>query len=1054
MVAKGKYLRCLIALAGILVSSGLFPSASGIAQQPPTPTPYYIPSQILATYSVDIPACYGKVYYPQEGWLPCNAPSGTPVQTLEAIWPDTIRTYEFSLPAETWLALEIHRVMDDIYPGTLGVVVQQLDAAGKWNSLNVPSTGTTTKKGILEGPPFDPQWASKVPYNSGWAAWPAGQYRIFAWGQDVYFDGALYGYWPSKGTITVYAFDNSPLPTETPAPTNKPAPTETPTATLRPGETPVSGDLSIENAVILLQAVQGGKLISGRDVALVVKPYWVGPPPYGPTEIGCQLSITVDGLFTAQKTDRVGPAIEFVLPASLFPEGNTTEHTISLHAETVGAPVDDLNLLNDRIDLSFTTYASRPMRLLFTRVWPGGASVIGISELNKFAGEAVQYLQQVYPVPRVARVGGSYLVLPGTSSKISVSVAVAKTLTQFNNNRCREALPNGDTRPIVPCNAPRADMAVGVFPDHTFGSSTEGWLYGRGSKTWLKWMDWTSEGFGWISGGRAELDRAAITSAENFINTAHEIGHHFDRNDEYDDNLGILIQSTLIWQNGKIFDPQAVTGKAQREYYNFMGNAGLGYPATQYWVNADTWNAILDRLTQQGRVAHPVEVASLNDIPKTQEVAPTEMDGPALLVMGYLDAQGNAVIQTVDRLSHFDIPSSAAGEYRLEALDNLGNSAGMVEFNTYPLDIDQQVPFLVTIPLEGPGNVFNLVHEVRLSRAGVSLASLGRSPNSPEITLPVVPDLSAATISLSWSAQDADGDALRSSVYYTGDGGQTWQVLAQDLTASQIEIEPALLPGGNAQFRVVVSDGLNEASVASNPIAAPNRPPEVAVYLPWGTAFTETQPVILSAYGYDPEEGDLPDTALVWSDESGQQVGQGRLLKAYLAPGAHTLTVTGRDAQGQSASASGMVTVEKETPPVVSQPNSAIWIYLAGGAIALVGLAGAGWSVFLALRPVESSLAAVQNEGRVWQQRFQAGQLQPNMLAQVQQRLQARDRRGNLWSFDPTRGQWLRWDGRFWRSSAPPQNLNRLGRIGCGVLMLAVSVAAIILAVMIVWFQG
>ncbi len=1041
---KKRFFALLLAftLAGILLAS----PALAVQQQQPTPTPYYLPSQLFATYSVDIPECYWETYY--SGFVPCFSPEGTAGQTLEAIWPTTIRTFEFSLSKDTWLLFEVDRFIEEGHPvgwyiGTLGVNLEQLGGDGKWKWYQHITIGYTINKGVQQPATFDENWASKAAYNPNWQPLPAGQYRIFAWG-EFHNGTTLDAYWPSRGTIKVYSFDNVPPPSE------PPAQMVTPTLTLEAGKPPVSGDLSIENAFVMLQAVEGGKLVGGRDVAVLVKPYWAYQYPEGlPSGYKIQVTVNVDDALILQNTADIGTNFEFILPASLFPEGSDTQHKLSIRAQTVGALVEDTNQANNNLEKTFTTYASHPMRLLFVRIQTPSGTAIGYGALDKFAGEAIAYLRQVYPVPRVERINGSYLVLPGAQTKYMVSLEVAKTFLMYNNQRCLKYLPDGTTQSIVPCNIPPADLAVGVFPDRVYGD-LEGWLYGRGSKTWSKWMDWTAEGVGWTSGGRGELDRAPITSVNNPTNSAHEIGHHFDREDEYDNNLGIPIQATLIWRDGKFFTPPFCTRVTCVTYYNFMGNAGVGLPSSDYWVNADTWNIILNNIRQQGMARAPIEVASLYGIPPLR-TTPTEVDGPALLVMGTLDAQGNAAILTVDRLYHYTAPSATTGEYRLEALDDLGNSPGWADFNTYPLDIDQQVPFLVTIPLEGPGNVYNLATEIRLSRNGSTIASLRRSPSAPTASFATTPDLSADPITLSWTVQDADGGSLRSSVYYTADDGQTWQVVALDLSASQIEIDAAALPGGNAQFRVVVSDGLNETTILTPPTAIPDRLPSVAIDLPWGAAFTEGEPVIVSAYAYDSEDGDLPETSLIWSDETGQQIGQGSLLKAYPAPGAHTLVVTAIDSQGQQASASVTVDVQGK-PPLTGLWSPMLVLYLIGGLVGSLGLAVIGRGLWLAVTPAESGLAALQKEGNAWIRRYQAGQVAPNAVQQILDQLRARDRQGIWWAFDPFKGQWLRWDGQVWRPTLPPKL--RGGRLGCGLALIIAGLLVITAMAVALWWFG
>jgi len=227
-------------------------------------------------------------------------------------------------------------------------------------------------------------------------------------------------------------------------------------------------------------------------------------------------------------------------------------------------------------------------------------------------------------------------------------------------------------------------------------------------------------------------------------------------------------------------------------------------------------------------VMMPHQLASLSWYPAQEEIA--EIEGPALLVMGVVDQQGQATIHTIDGLNRYEELPTTEGEWLLEALDIAGNAISEVHFDTYPLDIDEQVPFLVTLPVDDPTQIA----EVRLSRAGTIHSAAVRSPFPPTVAFDVLPDFDRDTLTISWNTQDADGDELRSSLFYSSDGGQTWHVLGVDLPDTRLEIDPLTLPGGEAQFRVVVSDGLNETQILTPPITVPNRPPSAYVKLPWG----------------------------------------------------------------------------------------------------------------------------------------------------------------------------------------------------------------------------
>jgi hypothetical protein len=71
-----------------------------------------------------------------------------------------------------------------------------------------------------------------------------------------------------------------------------------------------------------------------------------------------------------------------------------------------------------------------------------------------------------------------------------------------------------------------------------------------------------------------------------------------------------------------------------------------------------------------------------------------------------------------------------------------------------------------------------------------------------------------------------------------------------------------------------------------------------------GARFPRDATVVLEGAAYDPEDGSLADGALSWSSSVTGALGEGRqVTRDDLAPGAHTLTLTAQDADGNRATA-------------------------------------------------------------------------------------------------------------------------------------------------------
>jgi hypothetical protein len=102
--------------------------------------------------------------------------------------------------------------------------------------------------------------------------------------------------------------------------------------------------------------------------------------------------------------------------------------------------------------------------------------------------------------------------------------------------------------------------------------------------------------------------------------------------------------------------------------------------------------------------------------------------------------------------------------------------------------------------------------------------------------------------------------------------------------------------------------------------AAPSsNPPSVSITSPAeGRTFTSGAPIAFNATASDPEDGTIPEYAIVWRVD-GVRVGTGsRIVYSSSAPGSHTATVTATDGTGLSRTATVHYTVLRPGGPTVS----------------------------------------------------------------------------------------------------------------------------------------
>jgi hypothetical protein len=338
-----------------------------------------------------------------------------------------------------------------------------------------------------------------------------------------------------------------------------------------------------------------------------------------------------------------------------------------------------------------------------------------------------------------------------------------------------------------------------------------------------------------------------------------------------------------------------------RRVYPPTSNELMGYCQAPWWPSDYTLHFMMDRLQALGAQASAARAA-------------LQQRADRLLVSGRIDpATGAATLDPMQVIPDAaDVVPRVPGPYAIVL-----RGAGGAELARYPftpdavlsqaaaqLSILQLVPYVSgtdRVDVEGPGGA-----GASLSAGAATPSVRVLSPNGGEV-------VAGDQLAVSWSASDADGEAVRATVQYSDDDGATWLVVARDATGTSATVERSNLAAGTrGRIRVCGSDGIHTGCDASDAsFTVPSRAASLAIAAPAsGSAVVYGQVVALEARAVDPNTGRRLDGELAWRSSLDGELGRGaRLGTAALSPGRHTVTLTGPDGLGGTTTATVELTV-------------------------------------------------------------------------------------------------------------------------------------------------
>jgi uncharacterized repeat protein (TIGR01451 family) len=372
------------------------------------------------------------------------------------------------------------------------------------------------------------------------------------------------------------------------------------------------------------------------------------------------------------------------------------------------------------------------------------------------------------------------------------------------------------------------------------------------------------------------------------------------------------------WRNGSISPedagPTALYGfnTGNREVYPPWWKDMMTY-CSYIWISDYTFEKIHNYITVQAQQA---------------QAEPLDMraEGERLLVIGRVNPLSDtAQLTTVARVTEtWPLTPAGSGPYSLRLL-GAGNA------------LLAQHPFSPTVEAlgcggEGPaatpqGRIYLTVpwvagtQRIAIFHGATELTGRNVSPNAPVVTV-TYPNggevLGSAPFTVTWTANDADSDALTYLVQYSPDNGQTWRTAPQRITETHTLADPAHWAGSNqARIRVVASDGVNLGRDVSNAVfRVGNRRPAAQILSPSDGSSHVQGALVLRGVGRDLEDGALNGAALAWVSDRDGALGSGAARTVFTpTAGLHRITLTASDSGGLTGTAAITVEITPRVPP-------------------------------------------------------------------------------------------------------------------------------------------
>ncbi len=440
--------------------------------------------------------------------------------------------------------------------------------------------------------------------------------------------------------------------------------------------------------------------------------------------------------------------------------------------------------------------------------------------------------------------------------------------------------------------------------------------------------------YGWVPGSLPYNGQAFISGEVSMGNTqpirhqrtfAHEVGH----------NTGLQHNNTTVFLFGVDVEHHlAITenlSKIKPTTQKDIMAAGLltqaawvASPSYESWMIDPEWaptslapaTLTLDEgLFIAGTWNRLTGAIEFTDVLTMPNVEPTTVDPnvPAELVLRTLSAGDVMTSLPITTVTSADCVVCSP-----EQLDENGSDAVSTP--------DPIIGFMAIVPTTVEGRTIDGFEIDRTGSARVLPRRVERSSSQPEAAVSV--ETVGTTATISWEGLDADGDDLRYYLRYSSDGEKFTPVMSgASVTEWRVDISKLARPvAGQAFFELFVTDGLNTTTVRTDPLPSfagggGGNDPWVEILTPDNNlSYLRGATVVLHSSGWDIEDRGLSGSSIQWTSNVDGAIGSGRVTATTtLSPGAHVLTVTATDSDGNTTIDTADVTIIDRGLPDVGE---------------------------------------------------------------------------------------------------------------------------------------